>query len=52
VKPDAKDNIFPRKERPENKIDGPVALFMAMKLAQSGPGPSVYESRGLLEVEL
>lgn len=33
VKPDAKDNIFPRKERPENKIDGPVALIMAMKLA-------------------
>jgi len=52
VKPDAKDNIFPRKERPENKIDGPVALFMAMKLAQAGPGPSVYESRGLISVEL
>lgn len=52
VKPDAKDNIFPRKERPENKIDGPVALFMAMKLAMAGPGPSVYETRGLVEVEL
>ncbi len=24
---DAKDNIYPRKERPENKIDGPVALI-------------------------
>lgn len=52
VKPDAKDNIFPRKERPENKIDGPVALFMAMKLAMAGPGPSVYETRELLTVEL
>lgn len=27
---DAKDNIYPRKERPENKIDGPVALIMAI----------------------
>ena len=27
---DAKDNIYPRKERPENKIDGPVASIMAM----------------------
>lgn len=27
---DAKDNIYPRKEFPENKIDGPVALIMAL----------------------
>lgn len=27
---DAKDNIFPRKERDANKIDGPVALIMAV----------------------
>jgi phage terminase large subunit-like protein len=27
---DAKDNIYPRKERPENKIDGVVALIMAL----------------------
>jgi len=27
---DAKDNIFPRKERVENKIDGVVALIMAL----------------------
>lgn len=27
---DAKDNIYPRKERPENKIDGAVALIMAL----------------------
>jgi phage terminase large subunit-like protein len=50
VKPDAKDNIFPRKERPDNKIDGPVALFMAMKLAMTGPGPSVYEERGVISI--
>ena len=27
---DAKDNIFPRKERPENKIDPVIALLMAL----------------------
>ena len=30
---DAKDNIYPRKERPENKIDGIVALIMAIARA-------------------
>lgn len=29
VKPDKNDNIFPNKSTPENKIDGPVALFTA-----------------------
>ena len=47
---DAKDNIYPRKERPENKIDGVVALIMALNRAQinAGEGPSVYEERGVL----
>jgi len=47
---DAKDNIYPRKERPENKIDGVVALIMALNRAQinAGDGPSVYEGRGIL----
>ena len=27
---DAKENVYPRKERPENKIDGAVALIMAL----------------------
>lgn len=47
---DAKDNIYPRKERPENKIDGVVALIMALNRAQinAGQGPSVYEERGVL----
>jgi phage terminase large subunit-like protein len=27
---DAKENIYPRKERPENKIDGVVSLIMAV----------------------
>lgn len=29
---DAKDQVYPRKEAPENKIDGPVALIMAERL--------------------
>ena len=33
---DAKDNIYPRKERPENKIDGAVALIMALGRALNG----------------
>lgn len=32
AKLDAKDNIYPRKERYENKIDGPVALIMAIAM--------------------
>lgn len=30
---DAKENVYPRKETPDNKIDGMVALIMAMKQA-------------------
>jgi len=29
---DAKDNVYPRKQKPENKIDGPVAIIMALAL--------------------
>ncbi|GKX58355.1 terminase large subunit [Leminorella grimontii] len=29
VKPDKNENIFPNKSTPENKIDGPVAMFIA-----------------------
>lgn len=29
---DQKDNIYPRKQKPENKIDGPVAIIMALAL--------------------
>jgi phage terminase large subunit-like protein len=37
---DAKDNIYPRKERPENKIDGIVALIMGLSRAIT-PGQSL-----------
>ena len=42
---DAKDNIYPRKERPENKIDGVVALIMALarSLVRQAPEPSIYD---------
>ena len=33
---DAKENVYPRKERPENKIDGAVALIMALGLKLKG----------------
>jgi phage terminase large subunit-like protein len=47
AKTDANDNVFPRKERNENKIDLVVALLMAMGrwLAQDTSGGSVYEER-------
>jgi phage terminase large subunit-like protein len=35
---DAKDNIFPRKERPEYKIDGVVATIMALSRLVLGGG--------------
>ena len=43
---DQKDNIYPRKERDENKIDGVVALIMALgrAIASEQNTPSVYET--------
>ena len=35
AKIDAKDNIYPRKQKPENKIDGAVALIMAIGRAMA-----------------
>lgn len=51
AKEDANENVFPRKERRENKIDGAVATIMAMARALAHPiGRSVYEDRGLLSL--
>ena len=46
---DAKENIFPRKEQPQNKIDGPVAAIMAVGewLTGETPETSIYNERGL-----
>ncbi|TWY83941.1 terminase large subunit [Klebsiella pneumoniae] len=39
VKPDKNENIFPNKATPENKIDSPVAMFIAMsRLLVNGGG--------------
>jgi len=50
VQPDRNENIFPRKESSEEKIDGAVAMIMgmAMWLGEDRPKPSVYTTRGLL----
>ena len=50
---DAKENVYPRKLRSEDKIDGPISLIMAVgrHLAGDASGKteeSVYETRGLL----
>ncbi len=50
---DAKENVYPRKEMPQNKIDGAVALIMALGWfiqQEAQDGPSVYETRGILVV--
>ena len=43
---DHKDNVYPRKEKDENKIDGPVAAIMAVARANliERPGPSIYDT--------
>ncbi len=50
AKEDAKENIFPRKEKNENKIDGVVALIMSMGRAlvrTETPLRSIYASTEL-----
>lgn len=49
AKPDAKDNIFPRKERDELKIDGLVAGLNAMRVSMMIPETkeSIYKARGI-----
>lgn len=49
---DKKDNVFPNKQTPKNKIDGAVALIMAMNRAMLAPPPetSIYETSGVKEV--
>lgn len=50
---DLKGNIFPRKQTPENKIDGAVGLIMALGIWLREPvTQSVYESRGIAFVSV
>ena len=52
AKADAKDNIYPRKARNENKIDGVIAGLMAMGRAVVGgmaePQQSIYDTSDVL----
>lgn len=49
VQEDRNENIFPRKQRAQNKIDAAIALIVAMSRALSTrKTPSVYETRGVL----
>lgn len=52
AKPDANGNLFPRKERDENKIDPVSALINAISRAMvaTPKKKSVYSSRGLVTV--
>jgi phage terminase large subunit-like protein len=45
---DARGNVYPRKGRPESKIDAATSLIMAIARCLTEPGPSVYERRGVL----
>jgi phage terminase large subunit-like protein len=47
---DARSNVYPRKARPENKIDAATATIMAIARCMTEPGPSVYQTRGLLTI--
>ena len=38
---DARGNVYPRKARPEQKIDAAVALIMALGRAISGEGSNI-----------
>lgn len=51
AKQDAKDNVYPRKERDENKIDGAVALIMAIGRAMRHDEMSI-DFDNLLTVKL
>lgn len=49
VKPDANENIFPRKEREDQKIDAAIALILAFNRQLFGEEekPSAYATRGI-----
>lgn len=52
-RPDANDNVFPRKEAADNKIDGAVAAIIALCVAmrkEDEKKESVYARRGLREL--
>lgn len=49
VKPDKNENVFPNKSTPENKIDGPVAAFIAKSRQLVGGGEDRTDLSGFFE---
>lgn len=47
AKEDANENVFPRKEVPQNKIDGAVCCIMNTGLQMSGEYESSFEDHGI-----
>lgn len=47
---DAKDNIYPRKERLENKIDGVVAILMALSRMLLDSGDNGFIEQGFVDL--
>ncbi len=45
---DAKDNIYPRKERPENKIDGVIAVLMGLNRLLLENGDTGFIEQGFV----
>ena len=50
AKEDANENVFPRKERAQNKIDGAVALIMALSRAMSPEHDDDVVTQGFVEI--
>jgi len=50
VKQDPAGNVKPDKSKSSEKIDGIVALIMAIDRALRAEGGSVYDTRGMLEI--
>lgn len=52
AKPDKKDNVYPNKDRVENKIDGPVAHMMALaRFMSNATGTSIFDREELWKTD-
>lgn len=54
VQGDKNENLMPHKQKSTGRIDGLTALIMAIgrALSEETSGPSVYETRGILEIDV
>lgn len=51
AKPDANENVFPRKEKDENKIDGPLAAILAISRAMVDASERKVIKKGFVELD-